>query len=235
MDTCSPRKGPAISPSLPSPSPRSLPTRSSAPGRRPTLSAWPRSSTPRTRGVSSATSGHSSGRCSDSAEGVRSGSLRAMPAPALSKSRYLSGLQCHKKLWWEVHEQDAPELRPEENQLVIFDVGAQVGAAARERVPGGTLIIGKASEGSVKVEQTRRAIAEGAGVIYEATFAHERVYASVDILERVGDGWRLTEVKSTVEAKEEHVPDVAVQTWVARGAGLPVVASHLMHLNRECR
>ncbi|HTK56056.1 MAG TPA: DUF2779 domain-containing protein [Gemmatimonadales bacterium] len=161
--------------------------------------------------------------------------MESKTTPSLSKSRYLSGLQCHKKLWWEVHEPDAPELKPDENQLVIFDVGAQVGAAARERVPGGVLIVGKASEGSVKVEKTRRAIAEGAEVIYEATFEHDRVYASVDILERVGDGWRLTEVKSTVEAKEEHTPDVAVQTWVARGAELPVVASHLMHLNRECR
>lgn len=156
-------------------------------------------------------------------------------ARALSKSRFLSGLQCHKKLWWEVHEPEAPELKPDENTLVLFDVGAQVGAAARERVPGGELILGKASEGAMKVEKTRRAILEGARVIYEATFEHERVYASIDILERVDDGWRLTEVKSTVEAKEEHTPDVAVQTWVARGAALPVVASHLMHLNRECR
>ncbi|HWA40256.1 MAG TPA: DUF2779 domain-containing protein [Gemmatimonadales bacterium] len=158
-----------------------------------------------------------------------------MPRTTLSKSRYLSGLQCHKKLWWEVHEPDAPELRPDENQLVVFDVGAQVGAVAREYVPGGVLIIGKASEGSIKVDRTRRALEEGAEVIYEATFEHDRVYASVDILERTPGGFRLTEVKSTTEAKDEHLPDVGVQTWVARGAGLPVVQTHLMHLNRECR
>ena len=28
----------------------------------------------------------------------------------LSKSRFTAGLQCHKQLWWKVHEPDAPEL-----------------------------------------------------------------------------------------------------------------------------
>jgi hypothetical protein len=153
----------------------------------------------------------------------------------LSKSRFLSGLQCTKKLWWEVHEPDALELVPDENQLVLFDVGRQVGEAARKHVPGGVYIPGKASEGELKVERTRKAIDEGASVIYEATFQHESVFASIDILERRPAGWRITEVKSTTEVKDEHLPDVALQTWVARGAGLPVVESHLMHLNRECR
>ena len=155
--------------------------------------------------------------------------------PGLSKSRFLTGLQCHKRLWWEVHEPDAPELTPDENTRVVFEVGQQVGAAARERVPGGVLILGKASEGSAKVKRTEQALNDGAEVVYEATFEHDRVFVSVDILERAGDGFRLTEVKSTVEAKDEHLPDVAIQRWVAAGAGLPVVATHLMHLNRECR
>ena len=153
----------------------------------------------------------------------------------LSKSRFLSGLQCPKMLWWEVHEPEAPELRPDENTLVLFDVGAQVGAAARQWVPGGVLIVGKASEGSAKVKRTEQALNDGAPVIYEATFEYDRVLVSVDILERTDGGFRLTEVKSTVEAKDEHLPDVAIQRWVAAGAGLPVVATHLMHLNRECR
>ena len=155
--------------------------------------------------------------------------------PSLSKSRFLTGLQCHKRLWWEVHEPDSAELRPDENALVLFKVGREVGAMARERVPGGTLILGKASEGELKVQRTEQALREGAPVVYEATFVHDRVFVAVDILERIGDGFRLTEVKSTVEAKDEHLPDVAVQEWVARGAGLPVAATHLMHLNRECR
>ncbi len=32
----------------------------------------------------------------------------------LSKSRVMAGLQCHKRLWWTVHEPTAPELEPDE-------------------------------------------------------------------------------------------------------------------------
>lgn len=31
----------------------------------------------------------------------------------LSKSRVMAGLQCHKRLWWTVHEPSAPELQPD--------------------------------------------------------------------------------------------------------------------------
>lgn len=134
-----------------------------------------------------------------------------------------------------MHEPAAPELVPDENARYKFAAGADVHAAARKHVPGGVLIIGESKEGPLKVERTRKAMEEGAAVIYEATFRHQEVIASIDILERMPAGYRLTEVKSTVEVKPEHLPDIAVQTWVVRGAGLPVVESHLMHLNRECR
>ena len=58
----------------------------------------------------------------------------------LSKSRFTSGLQCHKKLWWEVHDRDAPELQPDKVLQDLFDQGRQVGALARTRYPGGVLI-----------------------------------------------------------------------------------------------
>ena len=61
-------------------------------------------------------------------------------ASRLSKSRFTSGLQCHKKLWWEVHEPDAVELQPDKVLQDRFDQGRLVGQAARTRYPGGVLI-----------------------------------------------------------------------------------------------
>ena len=58
----------------------------------------------------------------------------------LSKSRVMAGLQCHKRLWWTVHEPAAPELVPDDFTQALFDDGAQVGAAARAYLPGGVLI-----------------------------------------------------------------------------------------------
>ena len=45
----------------------------------------------------------------------------------LSKSRFLAGLQCHKQLWWRVHEPDAPELVPDAAHRNILDQGNEVG------------------------------------------------------------------------------------------------------------
>ena len=55
----------------------------------------------------------------------------------LSKSRYTAGVQCHKLLWWKVHEPLAVELQPDKVLQGRFDQGRQVGALARDRFPGG--------------------------------------------------------------------------------------------------
>ncbi len=59
---------------------------------------------------------------------------------SLSKSRYTAGVQCHKLLWWKVHEPLAVELQPDKVLQDRFDQGAHVGTLARARFPGGVLI-----------------------------------------------------------------------------------------------
>ena len=43
-----------------------------------------------------------------------------MSSPALSKSRFMNGLQCHRLLWWSVHERNAPELAPDAQTEMVF-------------------------------------------------------------------------------------------------------------------
>jgi hypothetical protein len=156
----------------------------------------------------------------------------------LSKTSFVHGLQCARRQWWTVHEGDAPELRPGLSLQAVFDAGNRVGEVARDHVPGGVLIERdrESARGRVDaVEATRRAIEEGAAVIYEASFVHEEVYVAIDILERTERGWVIAEVKSGTGVQEIYVRDVALQTWVALGTGVEVVRSEVMHLNRECR
>jgi predicted RecB family nuclease len=160
---------------------------------------------------------------------------KSAAAPRLSKSRFTSGLQCHKKLWWEVHERDAPELQPDKVLQDLFDQGRQVGEAARALYPGGVLIDLPHDAGAARVAATKAALASGAPAIFEATFIADETFVAIDVLEKQGDGYRLTEVKSSSSQKPEHIPDVAVQARVAAACGVKITAAEVLHLNKEFR
>ncbi len=152
----------------------------------------------------------------------------------LSKSRFTAGLQCHKQLWWKVHEPDAAELVTDPATEFIMNQGREVGELARSYAPGGELIDFPHDQYRKKVEATADALARGVERIYEAAFFAEGVFVAVDILEREGPRFTVVEVKSSTKVKEEHLADVAIQTWVARRAGVNVTRAEVMHLNSEC-
>src|SRR5256714_288574 len=153
----------------------------------------------------------------------------------LSKSRFTSGLQCHKKLWWEVHEPDAIELQPDKVLQDLFDQGRQVGEAARKRYAGGVLIDLPHHARAERVAATQQALDAGAPAIFEATFIAENTFVAIDVLQKEGDGYRVTEVKSSTSQKDEHIPDVAVQARVAAACGVKITAADVLHLNKEFR
>ena len=152
----------------------------------------------------------------------------------LSKSRFTSGLQCHKQLWWRVHDPAAPELVPDAALQNVFDNGTHVGEVARQYVPGGVLIDLPHTDYDGKLAATQRAIEAGAPAIYEASFVADNVFVAVDILKREPRGWRVIEVKSTTSLKDQHLPDAAIQMHVLRRAGLTVTGADVMVLNRAC-
>lgn len=152
--------------------------------------------------------------------------------PRLSKSKYLAGLQCHKRLYLEIH---SPELAGEidEGTQARFDVGTEVGALARGRYPEGVLVDSEHFKVTQGVKRTAEVLADpSVPAIYEAFVQFDNVLVRADILERVGrDRWRVIEVKSTAQVKEEHLDDLAIQSYVLTGAGLKLDASLLMHIN----
>ena len=157
-----------------------------------------------------------------------------MKAFRLSKSKYLSGLQCHKRLWLEIHK---PELAPPPTpgQQRIFDQGTTVGELATEDFPDGVLIEADYLNIPEATKQTEEALANSADVIFEGCFTHDNVLVRPDIILRNDLGsWNMIEVKSSTSVKKENIHDVAVQTWVLRGYGLEVERVFLKHINREC-
>lgn len=153
--------------------------------------------------------------------------------PRLSKSRFMSGLQCHKRLYLEIYEPDLAEATNEFTESA-FDVGHRVGTLARDRYPHGKLIDYDHIHTDAELA-TRSALSDSVvPSIYEPAFSFDQVSVRADILTRTQDHrFDLFEVKSTLDVKPEHEWDVAVQLYVLEGAGLPVRWARLMHLNRD--
>lgn len=176
--------------------------------------------------------------CARSSGGPATGDVLrvCMPrVPTLSKSRFTYGLQCHKQLWWRCFDGKSPELTPSPSQQAVFSRGHRVGDLAQEHIPGGFLIPYDGRQKKKAVTATAQALASGEKIIYEAAFEFADVFVAVDILIQGEQGWTMVEVKSSTSVKEQHIPDAAVQVWVARASGIPVTQVELMHLNRKCR
>ena len=153
--------------------------------------------------------------------------------PTLSKSALLSGAQCHLRLWYETHRRDlAPA--PDVCAQAAAATGREVGALARGRFPGGTLIGGDHPSVGEALVETRRILDAGtAGVLFEAAFAYAGVLVRTDVLERLPQGgWHLVEVKSATRLSDYFLLDVAVQLRVLRGAKLDVRDAAVLTLDR---
>jgi len=152
----------------------------------------------------------------------------------LSKSRYTAGVQCHKLLWWIVHDPNAVELQPDKVLQDRFDQGAQVGALARDRFRGGVLVDLPYYATDERLKLTRKLLDDGAPTIFEASFMADNTYVAVDVLNRQAGGFHMTEVKSSSSQKEEHLADAAVQVHVLNRSGIDVRGVDIMYLNKEC-
>ena len=150
----------------------------------------------------------------------------------LSKSLYMTGLQCHKALWLHKYQ---PELKDEQSpkQESIFDFGAEMGRHAQELFPGGVLIPYGDLSHSQQLAITQDAISNGASTIYEGTFCYDDIFVKADILHHGPDGWELYEVKSSANLKEHYLDDIAIQYFVISGAGLPLAKACLVYLNKD--
>lgn len=158
--------------------------------------------------------------------------------PRLSKSKYLSGLQCHKRLYLEIYQSELAT-EPDEQTQAILDMGTEVGALARQRFPGGVLVEADHRHPTEALQRTVELLSDPTVLaIFEGAFEYDQVLVRVDILERVTgqDGamaWRLIEVKSSTRVKDVHLDDLAIQTYVLHGAGVALSGSCLMHINTQ--
>lgn len=150
----------------------------------------------------------------------------------LSKSLILSGLQCGKRLYLEIHH---PELG--ENSKAAekaFNIGHQVTAMARLSFPDG-ILIGYETDIQQALSATDGALAAQSGdiTLFEPAFSFGDAVARTDILV-VRDGRvAIKEVKSSSSVKPTHITDAAIQAWILQGLGYTVDSVSILHINTD--
>ena len=149
----------------------------------------------------------------------------------ISKSQYIKGLQCHKYLWLQ---KKRPELRDtlDSSQVSLYNSGTSIGALAQDLFPGGIEVAFTQDDFNAMLAKTKKLIAEGAEVIYEATFSEKGVFARADILVRRGDRWDMYEVKGSTSVKDVHVDDASVQ-WYALSNAIELNRAFIVYINNQ--
>lgn len=158
--------------------------------------------------------------------------MKKKKPPYLTKSRYLAGRDCEKRLWLTHHD---PEPYTDPDPGSIQEIGIEVGQLAQQLFPGGVLVDQKPWDHQEAVDRTKALMADRkVPAIFEAGFVFDGVRVRADVVERVdGQAWALHEVKSSKKVKNEHLDDLAIQTYVLTGAGLTLDQVGLIHVNGD--
>ena len=149
----------------------------------------------------------------------------------LSKSRILSGLQCRKRLYLQIHHPDYAITNI--NTKARLHAGDVVGNIARQLIPGGIFLDDSYTLRGALEETTRLLTQQNNAVIFEATFSASGLLVRGDILYQKGSEYRLYEVKSSTGVKAYHLNDCAIQSWVMEQAGYPLTEIYLRHINNQ--
>ncbi len=154
-------------------------------------------------------------------------------AKRISKSQFMMGLQCPKRLWLYNFRKDlVPPTDPATQRL--FDEGHRVDELSRKYYKGGELVSYDFRQLQRAVARTAELIKAGVPAVYEGAFTADNVLVRCDILKKnTSGGWDLIEVKSSTSVKEEHHSDVAIQRHVLEAAGVRVGKTWLMRINNE--
>lgn len=155
----------------------------------------------------------------------------------LSKSKILAYRQCPRRLWLEVNRPDVC-VNSSDTQA-RFRTGHRVGAMAQQIYDPqnkGTLIDMKALGVNGALSKTQELLAKRYP-IFEAGFEVNNVRAFADVLRPVRKGdqrlWRMIEIKSTTSVKPYQHDDAAVQSWIARRAGLPLAGISVAYIDSD--
>ena len=152
---------------------------------------------------------------------------------ALTKSKITSGLQCHKKLWFDIHQPI------KQKDKVAFRIGNLFGDHVKKNyAKGNGKVLDLTGNYYNEIKKTEQAIkSDDINVIFEGAFEYLNTLVRTDVLIRKKNGWELLEAKASTKLKPEHIPDIAIQSFIVRECmkklGHDLISSKLIHINKK--
>jgi len=137
----------------------------------------------------------------------------------LTKSRFLSGLQCHKRLWFEIHQPLEEAVAPSAAMLQ----GRAFDEVVQRLRPG--VVISREAGMPAAIAQTKKILAKGAAAhstLYQPAFRAGDLAVIADVIRRSGAAFELIEVKASTEVKERHLQDATFQALVLQRSKIPL-------------
>ena len=148
----------------------------------------------------------------------------------LTKSRFLSGLQCQKRLWFEIYQ---PLTSAVDANTAILQ-GRSFDQAVQGLHPG--VVISRSRGLPAAIAQTKKLLGMTKNVPatwYQPAFRAANLAVIVDILRRSGSVFELIEVKASTAVKDTHIPDAAFQVMVLQRAKIPLGRVFVGHVNNQ--
>ena len=146
---------------------------------------------------------------------------------SLTKTLILSGIQCEKKLWFDLN--DKIKLKDK----AIFRSGNRFNDVVRKHYGEG-LDLSDEKEHQIVIERTKEAIqSDNINVIYEAGFLFKKTFIRADVLIKKDDQWTMLEAKASSSVKDINISDLAIQSFIVKNSGLNVICNKIIHINKE--
>lgn len=149
----------------------------------------------------------------------------------LTTAKYLNGIHCPKRLWYEERQTETPSPFSLSQQH-LFNQRKTVKTHAYRQFPEGVHITAESFD--IALQQTESAINSGVSYLFDAAFHFNGIIVRCDILHKSETGWQLIEIRASKKVKKEYLRSLALQRYVLDKQNITVSATHLMLLNEEC-
>lgn len=152
----------------------------------------------------------------------------------LTRAQFRHASQCEKRLWLSAHSEKNLHENAEDNLKSLYQWNfSDLRTVVRQHFSANTqtVLISDASH-TEAIEQTRKALEEGATCLFNARLTSEFASARMDVLQQSGDTWHAYEIRPVVGLKPRHFEQAAFNFSVL-SEHFSSLRYHILYVNKR--